>query len=523
MAINYRADQTVLRYVRADFPTDLNVPQGLRTFLQEELDTLQQALAELTDGAVQVAEAEPSPKRRGMVRYAVSPWNPLGTGDGFVYWNGSAWTAFGGAHTHAASAITNTPAGNIAATDVQAALNELDTEKVPTTRTINTGTGITGGGDLSADRTLTMTISGLTAETVVDYANDYVPFHDASVPGVRKVKLDDLLSGERTTNAATYLKLDGTNAMTASVIFNQNNITPTSVEIARLDPFIYATGAGAESGGIEVYTKTGGSNAVIAEFSDYTYLFGQYGASVIWTDSGSGEGPYFSINRYSASPAANDYLGLVRFGGDDSNSNYTVYASIGAQIEDPTDGSEDGRLLFYTRQAGSVSLAAEITSTKRLVLNGNTVQEQVQQVTTSSSALATGTTVLPFDDTIPQNTEGVELTAINTTITPKATTNKLVIDVTVTVSHSAAGTITAALFQDSTANALTAVGEVETAAGLKCIHFRHVMDAGTTSATTFKLRCGNSAAGTLTYNGVSGARRYGGIAVSRMTITEFVP
>jgi len=31
---------------------------------------------------------------------------------------------------HAASAITNTPAGNVAATTVQAAINELDTEKV---------------------------------------------------------------------------------------------------------------------------------------------------------------------------------------------------------------------------------------------------------------------------------------------------------------------------------------------------------------------------------------------------------
>ena len=32
---------------------------------------------------------------------------------------------------HAASAITNTPAGNISATTVQAAINELDTEKAP--------------------------------------------------------------------------------------------------------------------------------------------------------------------------------------------------------------------------------------------------------------------------------------------------------------------------------------------------------------------------------------------------------
>jgi hypothetical protein len=504
MAINYRADQTVLRYVRADFPADLDVPQGLRTFLQEELDTLQQALSELTDGAVQVAEAEPSPKRKGMVRYAVAPWDPLGTGDGFVYWNGSAWTAFGGAHSHAASAITNTPAGNIAATDVQAALNELDSEKASTSHT-------------HAASAITNTPAGNIAATDVQAAINELDSEKAAASHTHTTSdISDI--------ATTYLKLDGSNKMSAAVGFNQNNATPAAVEIASVDPFIYVTTPAAESGGLELKTlNAGGTLDTIVEISDYTYFFGQYSANCNWTNDGSGEGPYFSVNRASASPAANDYIGLIRYGGDDSNSNYTVYASHGAQIIDPTDGSESGRLLFYTRKTGSVNLAAQITEDKRLILNGNTVQEQVQQVTTSSSALATGTTVLPFDDTIPQNTEGVELTAIATTITPKATTNKLRIDVTVTVSHSAAGTITAALFQDSTANALTAVGEVETAAGLKCIHFHHIMDAGTTSATTFKLRCGNSAAGTLTYNGVSGARRYGGVALSRMTITEFVP
>ena len=41
-------------------------------------------------------------------------------------WSGSAWVQA----SIAASQVTNTPAGNIAATDVQAALNELDSEKV---------------------------------------------------------------------------------------------------------------------------------------------------------------------------------------------------------------------------------------------------------------------------------------------------------------------------------------------------------------------------------------------------------
>lgn len=55
-----------------------------------------------------------------------------------------------------ASQITNTPAGTIAATNVQAALNELDAEKVPTTRNISAGAGLSGGGDLSADRSISM-------------------------------------------------------------------------------------------------------------------------------------------------------------------------------------------------------------------------------------------------------------------------------------------------------------------------------------------------------------------------------
>lgn len=55
---------------------------------------------------------------------------------------------------HPASSIVNTPAGNIAATTVQAAIDELESEKVPTSRTLTiNGTWY----DLSADRSWTIT------------------------------------------------------------------------------------------------------------------------------------------------------------------------------------------------------------------------------------------------------------------------------------------------------------------------------------------------------------------------------
>lgn len=50
---------------------------------------------------------------------------------GWEFWNGSAWTAWGaGISGVTAVSTVNTPAGNIASTNVQGAINELDTEKV---------------------------------------------------------------------------------------------------------------------------------------------------------------------------------------------------------------------------------------------------------------------------------------------------------------------------------------------------------------------------------------------------------
>lgn len=49
-------------------------------------------------------------------------------------------------HTHPATSITNTPAGGIAATNVQAAINELDSEKLPKTGGTVTGNLLVGSG-----------------------------------------------------------------------------------------------------------------------------------------------------------------------------------------------------------------------------------------------------------------------------------------------------------------------------------------------------------------------------------------
>lgn len=143
----------------------------------------------------------------------------------------------------------------------------------------------------------------------------------------------------------------------------------------------------------------------------------------------------------------------------------------------------------------------------------------VQKVSTNFSSLVTGTTVLPFDDTIPQITEGIEV--MTQAITPVSSTNTLLIEVSAMLSHSAIGHISMALFQDSTVGALSAGGMyLDAATGNIQVPMMYKMTAGTTSSTTFRVRAGSAATGTLSFNGQAGVRRFGGIAVSAITITE---
>lgn len=108
-----------------------------------EARRIEASIRDLTDFAVRPADVEPSKLRKGMVRLAVSPWDPVGAGDGWVYFDGTAWAPLS---VPTASLVGFVPAGGISATDVQAAVEELDAEKV-------SKSGDTMVGDLAIDKT----------------------------------------------------------------------------------------------------------------------------------------------------------------------------------------------------------------------------------------------------------------------------------------------------------------------------------------------------------------------------------
>lgn len=178
--------------------------------------------------------------------------------------------------------------------------------------------------------------------------------------------------------------------------------------------------------------------------------------------------------------------------------------------------------------SGAITVAAPaVAGSNTMTLPAATdtfaVQSQAvrQVVSTVTGAVATGTTTIPLDDTIPQNTEGDQYMTLS--ITPKSATSTLNISVNWfgASSQASPATMIAALFQDSTANALAVGWCLSGGAGYPIsICFNFTMTSGTTSATTFKVRAGCNTAGTTTFNGIAGGRDFGGKLASSIVITE---
>lgn len=146
--------------------------------------------------------------------------------------------------------------------------------------------------------------------------------------------------------------------------------------------------------------------------------------------------------------------------------------------------------------------------------------ERVQVQRSLSSAVATGTTALPDDDTIPQITEGDEY--LSKAITPTSAINLLEVESLLNMAHSAAPLFVGiALFQDATLNALAATRtNLGDNAQMGQGSLQHTLQAGTASSTTFRIRAGSSTGATLTLNGIGGARKYGGVMASVLIIEE---
>ena len=144
----------------------------------------------------------------------------------------------------------------------------------------------------------------------------------------------------------------------------------------------------------------------------------------------------------------------------------------------------------------------------------------IQHAYNQTGAVATGTTNFPEDDTIPQITEGDEF--LTQAITPKSASSTISIEVHIFYSQSTSTRSGIGLFKDSNSDALAFTSNyIHAATSMGNMQLFYAETSGNTNARTYRVRCGLiSSSGTFTLNGQSGARKFGGVALSTIRIME---
>lgn len=144
----------------------------------------------------------------------------------------------------------------------------------------------------------------------------------------------------------------------------------------------------------------------------------------------------------------------------------------------------------------------------------------IQRVCTTQVATATGTVVLPVDDTIPQSSEGNGLASV--TIAASRPAHLVRISHQATYAHTATvSRLCAALFKGAAASAMYAqlFPKDDNISAICNINLSHTAVINTTTGTEFFINVGSDTAGTLTFLGSAGGRLLGGVMASH-TIAE---
>lgn len=248
----------------------------------------------------------------------------------------------------------------------------------------------------------------------------------------------------------------------------------------------------------------------------------------------------------SGTPAANIGTG-IKFKAESADESPSDFGALQFGASDVTAASEDTYLSVLIRRAGdALSEAFRWTSTgihKQTHVFAGTADRTVtwpdadisigttatilQIVYKSSNTVVTGSTSIPFDDTIPQITEGVQV--LSQAITPESSSSTIVIDVNMNCSGNEAQFLAMALF-DGSSNAVQSsywcADEVNAGTNSQAprnCSLRAFITNTSTSPRTYSVRTGGGGGfGTnISFNGRASARLYGGSLVSSMTITEY--
>lgn len=195
-----------------------------------------------------------------------------------------------------------------------------------------------------------------------------------------------------------------------------------------------------------------------------------------------------------------------------TNSNYSLSVTNGTKRYVSWSGTTY-RVIgwFYMNSTGSGQLNAWRVS--------NVADGAVKNVVFyETGAVATGSTAIPNDDTIPQANEGNQFMSAD--FVPTNASDTIAVS-TVAVLSNGSDVNGEVLYLSQDAGNAIAVTYMDGGAATEPNIFtlNHYMKAGSTSLTNFKV-IGGGDAGTTTFNGIGGARRYGGVIASSIRVEE---
>ena len=252
---------------------------------------------------------------------------------------------------------------------------------VPDTRTLTAGTGLTGGGDLSANRTFNLADTAVTpatygdATTIPQITIDQqgritlavgVPITTSGlVPDTRQVIAGTGLSGGGALSSDVTLNLANTTVAAAAyggaatvgtfTVDAQGRLT-AAADVAIAIANTAVSGLGTAS------TQNTGTSGATLPFLNGTNTWSgaqtfttsaSYGTVVTMEGTSTDAGPIMAAYGNSATPAAFDDLFYIQVSGNSSTAVKRTVGEIYMQYVDPTNASEDARWGISTIIAGT--------------------------------------------------------------------------------------------------------------------------------------------------------------------------